>query len=554
MLCGFYLLIHLLVIGNPPLCERVMSTMRVITASNKHVSPLAYKVGKFAESWLAWTTCSYDRAMKMMDEGLQMSKESGVHLWDYLLLMMGVVSSMMSGDIRRSRELLGQMAYALESGRPLDKFYYYWLASWHSMLNKDLHGAISLSSTGLALVRKVGILGGEARGLLVHAHYLHMAGKYKEAKEHIAKCRALGQKIKSFIAIFYCELKASAIAFTEGDDKKGLKFLRNAMSLGCEKGYAAFNFPLWQKEELSHLCVKALEAGIEPDFVMEMIRKRNLVPETPPLHVENWPWRVKIFTLGRFEIIGDGKPLHFTGKVQKKPLEMLKVLISFGSKDVGEERISDALWPDADGDTARLSFKTTLHRLRQLMGNEEFIQVKEGRISLDRHTCWVDVWAFETLAEHVESLRREIESAGQIPSLHNPKTEKYVHLLEKAVAMYHSHYLGNESDRPWAASFKERLKNKSLHIVTLLGDYWTKQQPARPQSAMTKAIECYQRGIEIDDVAEEFYQKLMICYGKLGRKTEVAKVYKLCRDTLIASLGVEPSQETNEIYRNIIKL
>jgi len=554
MLCGFYLLIHLLVVGDVALCERVMSRMRVIIGSNKNVSPLAYITAKFGDSWLAWQACSYERALKAMNEGLQKSSDSGVHRWDYLLLMMGVLASLLSGDVHTSRELLGKMSLALEYGRPLDKFYYYWLASWHSMLNNDIQGAISLSSTALELVTKVNVLGGEARGRLVHAHYLHITGKYKEAKKHIEKCRALGQKMKGYIIIFYCDLKSSSIAFSEGDEEAGLKYLRDAMSLGRENGYAAFDFVILQQEELAYLCVRALEAGIEPDFVTEMIRKRNLVPETPPLHVENWPWPVKILTLGRFEIIREGKPIQFTGKVQKKPLEMLKALISMGAMNVSEERISDALWPEADGDTARLSFKTTLHRLRQLLGGEEFIKFKDGRMSMDRHTCWVDVWSFENLAEDAESLRRELESAGRISSRQDRNTEKYVHLLEKAIAMYHNHYLGDESDRPWATSFKERMRNKFLHLVSLLGDYWTKQQRSDAQAALQDAIVCYQRGLEIDDLAEELYQKLMICNGKLGRKSEVAKVFKRCRDTLLESLGVEPSEETNKIYRSIIKL
>ena len=68
------------------------------------------------------------------------------------------------------------------------------------------------------------------------------------------------------------------------------------------------------------------------------------------LYLEEWPYPIKIYTLGRFEIIRDDEPLHFSGKEQKKPLELLKALIAFGGRDVPEERLTDALWPDADGD------------------------------------------------------------------------------------------------------------------------------------------------------------------------------------------------------------
>jgi len=98
------------------------------------------------------------------------------------------------------------------------------------------------------------------------------------------------------------------------------------------------------------------------------------------------------------------------------------------------------------------------------------------------------------------------------------------------------------------------MRNKFLHLVGLLGDYWTKQQTSDSQSALQNAIACYHRGLEIDNLAEEFYQKLMICNGKLGRKAEVAKIYKRCQDTLLESLGVDPSEETSKIYRSIIKL
>ncbi len=548
MLCGFYLLTHFLQIGEPASCERVMNSMRVIIGSNKNVSPLAYTMGKMADAWLAWVTCSYERCLKVMDEGLTKSEESGVHLWDNLLLTMGVCAAYGMNDLPRAASLLDRMALLLERGRPLDKFYYYGQAGWYSMLCQDVHRALSFSTTSLDLATKIGFLGAEAKSRFSRAHYMHLLGKGAQAKDHLEKCLAIGQKVKSPLIVFYCLLKKATFAFAEGAEKRGLKLLLDALTLGREKGYAAFNFSNWPQEDLSYLCVKALEEEIEPDFVIDMIRKRNLIPETPPLHIENWPWAVRIHTLGRFEIIREGKPLRFAGKVQKKPLEMLKVLIAYGSNDVGDERITDALWPDAEGDAARLSFKTTLHRLRQVLGNEEFIQLKEGRMSLDRRYCWVDTWAFERLLENGESKKSNEEN-------NNP--EPVMEVIERSLSLYRGHFLEADAEKPWTISTRERLRSKFLGAVTVLGDYWTVQAEKKPapqsRAAIKQAIQCYERGLEIDDVAEDFYQNLMICYGKLGRKAEAAKVYKRFRSTLAASLGVKPSEETENIYRSIMK-
>jgi hypothetical protein len=70
--------------------------------------------------------------------------------------------------------------------------------------------------------------------------------------------------------------------------------------------------------------------GIEVEYVRNLIRKRNLHPDPLGRTLENWPWPLKIYTLGQFELIKDGKPIRFSRKIQQKPLSMLKALIAFG--------------------------------------------------------------------------------------------------------------------------------------------------------------------------------------------------------------------------------
>jgi len=87
---------------------------------------------------------------------------------------------------------------------------------------------------------------------------------------------------------------------------------------------------------LVRLCVKALEANIETKFVQRLIRTRHLVPDAPPIHLEHWPWPLKIYMLGRFALIRDEVQLGFSRKAQGKPLKMLKALIAMGGLEVSE--------------------------------------------------------------------------------------------------------------------------------------------------------------------------------------------------------------------------
>jgi DNA-binding SARP family transcriptional activator len=286
---------------------------------------------------------------------------------------------------------------------------------------------------------------------------------------------------------------------------------------------------------MARLCTQALQAGIEVEYVQELIRRLRIVPDQSPIHLENWPWYLKVFTLGRFELLKDGKPIQFSRKIQQKPLSMLKALISLGGREVKEEQISDILWPEADGDAAHHAFVSALHRLRQVVSYERALPLREGKLTLDDRYFWVDAWALEHIWGQADVQRQE----GRI--------DIAVQLTEKAIAMYRGPFLSGETEQPWMVSFRERLRSKFLSCVNRLGQHWVQIGNGE------KAIECYQRGLDADDLAEEFYQGLMTCYQRMNRETEARAVYHRCRKTLSSALGIVPSVKTEAIYESIMK-
>ena len=114
---------------------------------------------------------------------------------------------------------------------------------------------------------------------------------------------------------------------------------------------------------MAELCAIAIENNIETGYATMLIKKRGLMPATPPVEVENWPWPVRVYTFGRFGIVKNGELIKFPRRAQQKPVEFLKTLIAFGGRDVSEAQLVDVLWPETDGDSAHRAFDTTLHRL-----------------------------------------------------------------------------------------------------------------------------------------------------------------------------------------------
>jgi LuxR family transcriptional regulator, maltose regulon positive regulatory protein len=295
------------------------------------------------------------------------------------------------------------------------------------------------------------------------------------------------------------------------------------MALGREHG--CVNSHVWIPAVMARLCSRALEAGIEVDYVRALVVKRGLVPDSPPVDVEAWPWPIKIFTLGRFEVLLDGEPVRFSRKVQRKPLALLKALIAFGGRTVREDRVLDALWPDSEGDGARVALASALHRLRGLLGREQAVLRQEGQLSLDARLCWVDVWAVDRLLGRAETATSPGEFA------------------RKAADLYQGAFLGDRDlELPQATALAHGLRRRLLRQIVRAG---RQCEPNEPQ----QAVDWYEDGLRVDACAEDVYRSLMNVHHRLGRSAEAEKVYRRCQTALAAHLGATPAPETRALLR-----
>lgn len=266
----------------------------------------------------------------------------------------------------------------------------------------------------------------------------------------------------------------------------------------------------------------ALREGIKVEFVQRLIRMFRLKP--PPDAPDAWPRPIRIWTLGRFEVEIDGKPLEFSRKVPKKTLALLKALIASRHEDVPEQWLCDALWGDEEADAARQVLGVTLARLRKLLGSDEVLIHQGGKIRLDRQACWVDAWRLDAALEQPETrMPREV------------------------MALYAGAFLPEDDGEPWSVATRERLRGKFIHALALHGT------ALEAEGNLEDAARLYLRGIDADVVVEAFHQGLMRCYLRMGRLTEAISAYRRLRQTLSAVLGVKPSVESEAVYREVMR-
>ena len=349
-------------------------------------------------------------------------------------------------------------------------------------------------------------------------------GLFKEARNVIEDMHRIGRDSS---AHWWRSALLAVEAYTglrEGNREAGLTALAESFAYGKRHG-EDYGLSNWLQHLMPQLCAEAMAADIEVDYTVALIRRHGWTSPAP--EIEDWPWPVKISTLGGFRVEVDGKQLSFTRKAPKKVLAVLKALVAFGGRGVPEQWLMDALWPDESGDAAHESLAVNLHRLRKLLVHTDVVRLSEGLIDLDPGKCWTDVRALE---------HRFIRFSERS----TPEAEENAKFL---LDLYRGHFLPEEFDTPWTVSMRERLRSQFLDYLSRIA--------RRHESAerLENAILLYRKGIESDDLAEELYQGLMRCLMKQERRAEAMAVYRRLRQVLSVTLGIQPSPQSEKLFQ-----
>lgn len=168
--------------------------------------------------------------------------------------------------------------------------------------------------------------------------------------------------IRAWLAILTQDAKA--------DEQVSTFFSRPELPGHCSASYG------WTTEIAAQVCAYALSKDIESEDVQAYIQHYEL-SEPANITLEHWPRPCRIFTLGRFDVLIDGRSIIKRHAVSK-PWQLLQLLIALGGKHVHDQKLIDTLWPDAEGDLAQSAFSTTLLRLRKSLGKDGCIVNDQG--------------------------------------------------------------------------------------------------------------------------------------------------------------------------------
>lgn len=249
-------------------------------------------------------------------------------------------------------------------------------------------------------------------------------------------------------------------------------------------------------------------------------------------------FKLSIETLGNFQVKRGSEVIPSNGWRREKSRQLFQLLLTYRQSPLDRDQICEHLWPEADPATAQRNFKITLNTLYQVLepdrdaGSDSAFIVRDGTTyTLRLHAdLWLD-------SDHFTRLTRE----GLKP------TSKSLKQLEEAVKLYRGDYLPDSLYEPWAAEERERLATLFLEAADKLCELYLRS------GQYNEAIDLSQRILARDNCWERAYRHLMQAYNALGDRGQLARTYQRCQQILKDELDVPPSQETQELYKNLIR-
>ncbi|QGZ37780.1 BTAD domain-containing putative transcriptional regulator [Pseudoduganella flava] len=509
--------------GDFDCAERVIGLLRPDLA-DRELTPLNRVWWLIAVAYYHMLRAEHDAGADALDRAEAIACEHGLNFIRPTVLTQRAFLALSFGDLGCAGALLPRLKCAIDSTRRMDLALYHSAQSWYELQSGELTAAVKHGQAAVEGAFAAGAVSIQTYCLLGRAQLMLELGDAAAAQASVRTLR-LRADGSSRLLEFDALLTEAYAAFQSGDPAAGLPLLKAGLAVGREQNYVGSL--RWYPKMMVWLLSHALQEGIEVDYVRQLIRVRGLYPDTP--EIEQWPWPVKLYLLGRFSVVIDGSPLKTTGKAQAKPLELLKALVANGGREVAAATLAAQLWPDMEGDAAQSTLNTTLYRLRKLLRQDDAITVQQAKLSLNPAKVWVDAWLFERLGNRLQRAEE-------------PRLDDATRFLR----LYVGNFLPQDTDTPWVVPMRERLRSKYLRQVLKFGCAW------EDAGDWSRAAEAYQHGIEVDNLAEELYRRLMQCEYRRGRAAAALEAYRRCRHMLSVLLGIRPSAETEAAYRTIV--
>jgi LuxR family maltose regulon positive regulatory protein len=435
---------------------------------------------------------AYERADPLYNAGWQIAQENEPGLAVYILTA--------QADMHRWR---GDHTRALALVRQAHKL------AEEKELSFEKQGPLFIAE-GVTLAESGEVEGG--LGLLLDGiHFLEQ----RQAKRELVRAYLLLAKVHFFI----------------GDRPQAIAQLRQAV--GWADGMGPDQLVVVEGQHAKPLLEAGAAAGLGAcrtiiARVEDLKRWRAQLVPTRVETTKDTVSRLEIYALGEGKVVRDERTISSSEWQAAMVKELFFYILIHGPLE--RDAIGAVFWPELPTKRMADSFHTTIYRMRRALGAAAVVR-EDSQYRLGEIDHWFDVEEFESLVERARLLpTREWQTEN---------------LWRRALALYQGDFLP-EMQRVWCVPKREALREMYLEALVGMG------QCHESRKEFEGAISWYRQALEVDELREDIQRHIMRCYVEAGRRSEALAQYHHYQDILRRELNIEPSTETDQLYRRII--
>lgn len=255
--------------------------------------------------------------------------------------------------------------------------------------------------------------------------------------------------------------------------------------------------------------------------------------------------QLAIHLLGPFQVTLDTHPI--TGFAYDKVRALLAYLAVEADHIHRRETLATLFWPDHSPKLARQNLRQSLATLRRAIKDQNalppFLLIDSDTVQFNHSgQTWLDVAAFQA----------HLQAGGHFdPSADVETCQSCIQHMEKATALYRGEFLADlllgdcDEFETWAVTCREHFHIQALTALYHITRYYLRQ--GNYSLAQTYAF----HQIKLAPYCEEAHRQLMHILARTGQRSAALAQYETCRRILAEEFGVEPSPQSQALYKRI---
>ena len=245
-------------------------------------------------------------------------------------------------------------------------------------------------------------------------------------------------------------------------------------------------------------------------------------------------YSVKLF--GPFRVESRGAVMADSEWKSRKDRMLFAYLCAHPERVIMEEELLELLW-SRGGEKARHSLHNSVSQTRRILsrftgieGKDLIARVGDGYQVGDLFR--IDLAVFRSCLE--KGVKESLAGSWSTALLH----------LQRADRLVGGDFMEGDYQE-WTFPLREEVERSLTDLLSMLGGYYSHR--GKPE----RALEYWQRVLELDCCCEEAYESLMELLIQLKQSAEVHRLYLACERSFEEQLGVAVPDRLVQVYRNL---